>query len=231
MATEVTNNNNINNIITTNNNIVSNDCDITQSNNNNVSLDESLRSSFEEMKESGCESGSNATRQNGLLPRLWQWVKVDLFDNSDNHKPRHKIALSICKSNEINRFRSLNNSPFANFKRGFVDYKNDPHYNLVRDLYHELKQQGYQPRVSKCFLPGYKNRKGSTVKRLSTILVSEAQERRYTLALIHKDTVMWIALRGDVGDLSEKQRANRMIATGKITEPAASYGKDIDDVL
>lgn len=226
-----TNNNNINNIITTNNNNVSIDCAITQSNNNNASLEESLRSSFEEIKKSGVESGNDATRQNGLLPKLWQWVKADLFDNSNNHKPKHKIALSICKSNEINRFRSLNNSPFASFKRGFVDYKNDPHYNLVRDLYHELKLQGYKPRVSKCFLPGYKNRKGSTVKRLSTILVSEAQERRYTLALIHKDQVMWIALRGDVGDLSEKQRANRMVATGKITEPAASYGKDIDDVL
>jgi len=227
----VTNNNNINNIITTNNNNVSNDCDATQSTNDNRSLEQSLRSSFEEITKSGREGGSDATRQNGLLPRLWQWVKADLFDNSDNHTPRHKIALSICKKNEINRFRSLNNSPFAAFKRGFANYKNDSHYNLVKDVYHSLKQQGYQPKVSKCFLPGYKNRKGSTVKGLSTVLVSEDQERRYTVAVIHKETVMWIALRGDAGHLSDRQRAGRVVATGKITEPSASYGKNIDDVL
>lgn len=224
MATDY---NNINNIIITNNNNVSNDCGITQSTNDNASLEESLRSSFESLKgeqKSGCEGGSDATRQTAILPKSWQWVKADLFDNSKTHKAKHKIALSISRNNEINRFRSLNNSPFANFKRGFVDYRNDPHYNLVKDLYHQLKLQGYKPRVSKCFKKGYKGKISDSVFGLSTILCREEQERRYTLALVAEEHVIWLALKGDTNHLSQRQRDSRMIATGNIMQPVKPYG-------
>ena len=217
MATDY---NNINNIIITNNNNVSNDCGGTQSTNDKISLEQSLRSSFEEIK----SSGSEATRQTVILPKLWDWIKIDLFDNSKTHKAKHKVAISICKQKEIQRYRSLNNSPFGSFKRGFEDYRNDPHYNLVRDLYHELKKQGYRPQVSKCFKKGYKGKISDSVFGLSTILCSEEQERRYTLALVAEEHVIWLALKGDTNHLSQRQRDSRMIATGSIMQPVKAYG-------
>jgi hypothetical protein len=224
MATDY---NNINNIIITNNNNVSNDCDATQSTNNNGSLEESLRSSFESLKreqKSGVEGGTEATRPTAILPKLWDWIKIDLFDNSKTHKAKHKLSISICKQKEIQRYRSLNNSPFGSFKRGFEDYRNDPHYNLVRDLYHELKKQGYRPQVSKCFKKGYKGKISDSVFGLSTILCSEEQERRYTLALVAEEHVIWLALKGDTNCLTQRQRDSRMIATGSIMQPVKPYG-------
>jgi hypothetical protein len=222
-----TNYNNINNIITTTNNHVSNDCGTTQSTNHKGSLEESLRSSFESLKgeqKSGCGGGNIATRPTAILPKLWDWIKIDLFDNSKTHRAKHKVSISICKQKEIQRYRSLNNSPFGSFKRGFVDYKNDAHYNLVRDLYHELKKQGYRPQVSKCFKKGYQGKISDSVFGLSTILCSEEQERRYTLALVAEEHVMWLALKGDTNHLSQRQRDSRMIATGSIMQPAKAYG-------
>ena len=223
MANEVTNNTVSNNILTTTNDYVNMDCDHTQSHNNKISLEESLRSSLESYEEQK-ESGIEATRQTVILPRLWQWVKTDLFDNSTNHKAKHKVSISICKGGEIQRYRSLNNSPFVCFKRGFVDYKNDPHYNFVKSIYHQLKQQGYRPQVSKCFTKGYQGRVNDTIFGLSTILCREPQAHRYTLALVAEEQVMWVALKGDSEHLSDSQKKNRIVATGSIMQPAKPYG-------
>jgi len=209
----------INNILTTTNNNVSMDCATAQYTNDLDASRESLRSSFEEKNLQVVEGGSNATRQNAILPHPWQWVKVDLFDNSKNHKPRHKLSVSICKSGEIQRYRSLNNSPFALFKRGFVDYNNDPHYNFVKSTYHELKQQEYKPQVSKCFTRGYGGKIHDTVFGLSTILCAENRAHRYTVGLVAEEQVIWVPLSGEVGRLSEAQRQKNIIVTGSIMQP------------
>jgi len=224
MAKKLTSNNVINNNLITNNNNVIMDCDTTQSTNKNIPLEESLRSSFEEIQGSGAESGSDATRQTSPLPKLWQWVKLDLFDNSKTHKAKHKLSISICKGGEIQNYRSLNNSPFANFKRGFVDYAHDTHYNVVRNVYRDLKQQGYKPQVSKCFTRGYQGKVHDTIFGLSTILCREEQDHRYLAALIAEEELMLIRLKGDAEHLTEKQRQNRVIATGSIMRPAKPYG-------
>lgn len=232
---KLTMSNNILTTLTTNNNNVSIDCAEAQSTNDLDASRESLRSSFEEKRLQVVEGGSSATRQCEDLPKNWDWIKVDLFDNSKNYQARHKLAVSICKDKQIRRFRSLNNSPFALFKRGIVNYQQDPHYVAVRDLYHSLKSEELLPQVSKCYRAGYRGKTPSLVG-LSTILVRHSIERRYSAAIVAevsgKQQVIWVPLSGEAGRLSEAQRRKNIIATGGIYASASPYGSiRLGDVL
>ena len=81
-------------------------------------------------------------------------------------------------------------------------------------------------------MPGYKQGKGDTVKNLSVILIQEAQDRRYTVIVIHNTHKIIVPLKGDAGYLSSKQRQTGLIATGTAqTVLKSSAGVMVDDIL
>lgn len=220
----------------TNNNKVNIDCDESQSTNDIVSLEGSLRSSLESLRrdsESGTEGGMDATRQMGTLPEGWDWIKADLYDNSKNHKPKHKLNITICKGGKTLAVKSLNNSPWSLYRRGIVDCNNDPHYQRVKQIRNELKQTTDQARirVSKCYKTNYKGRIADTIHGFSTILIDEAQHNTYSVICVYQDKEIVIALSGTAGRLSQKQRRAGQIATGMVRAVTEKQGVDIDDLL
>ncbi len=218
-----TNNNNINNIITTNKHKLK-----------IVSKEQSLPE-LDSVKEEKKASKINHCSQD--LPADWQWMKLDLFDKETNTgDARHKINISVCKKHQIKNFRALLNSPWTHFRRNLTEQEwSSPHYELVRHTRQALRNAGYRATdiwVSKCYLPGYKQGKGDTVKDLSVIKVNERQDHRYTIIVVANDHKMIVPLKGDKGYLTERQRKHGVIATGTAnTILKTSVGVRLDDVL
>tara|TARA_R110000744_G_scaffold90947_7_gene176552 strand:- start:104 stop:769 length:666 start_codon:yes stop_codon:yes gene_type:complete len=219
-----TNYNNINNIITTNkHNIMI------------VSDEQSIENSDSVKEESKANKINHCSQD---LPKDWQWAKLDLFDKEWNTATdaRHKINISVCKQSKVSQFRALLNSPWTHFRRNLTkEIWASPHYELVKQTRQEIKNAGYAATkiaVSKCYLPGYKQGKGDTVKNLSVILIQEAQDRRYTVIVIHNTHKIIVPLKGDAGYLSSKQRQTGLIATGTAqTVLKSSAGVMVDDIL
>ena len=170
------------------------------------------------------------------LPKDWQWTKLDLFNNATSNTEKLKLNITICKCNQLKTARALLNTDWPHFRRNLTDDEwSAPHYELVKQTRQELKNAGYRVkdiRASKCYMPGYKNKKGSTLKELSVLLVPEKQDHRYTAILIHKETKIIVALKGDKGYLTANQRRMNQIATGTAnTILKSSVGVHIDDYL
>lgn len=218
------NNNNINNIITTN------------KNNLQIANEQSvihLDSVKEEAEPTRAEKISHCHQD---LPKDWQWTKLDLFNNVNNNTEKLRLNVTICKSNQLKPARALLNTEWAHFRRNLTDDEwSSAHYELVRQTRQELKNAGFRLRdirASKCYMPGYKNKKGSILKELSVLLVPEKQTHRYTAILIHKETKIIVPLKGDAGYLSSRQRKMNQIATGTAnTILKSSVGVHIDDYL
>jgi hypothetical protein len=223
MATNI---NNINNIITTNKHklmIVSD----TQS----LPVSDSVK---EEAKPQVAHRINHCSQD---LPPDWSWAKLDLFDKqTGTGDSRHKINLSVCKHSKIHSFRALVNSPWTHFRRNLTAEEwQSPHYELVRQTRQELRNAGYGARAiwaSKCYLPGYKQNKGDTVKNLSVIKINEERDHRYTVIVIANTHKIIVPLKGDAGYLTERQRQHGLIATGTAnTVLKTSVGVQLDDVL
>ena len=220
----VANNNNINNIITTNKNKL------------RIASEQSVidfDSVKEEAEPTKAEKISHCHQD---LPKDWQWTKLDLFNNVNHNSDKLRLNITICKSNQLKPARALMNTEWPHFRRNLTAEEwSAPHYELVKQTRQELKNAGYKVkeiRASKCYMPGYKNKKGSTLKELSVLLVPEKQDHRYTAILIHKETKIIVALRGDRGYLSSNQRRMNQIATGTAnTILKSSVGVHIDDYL
>ena len=217
-----TNNNNTNNNIITNNNNVIKDCIEPIQSTNDISS-----TSFDEEK----RSGNITTKNECALPANWDWIKVDLFDTGTILKAHHKASLTICKQGKLNRFKSLNNSPWSHFKRGFKPpISQDKHYQVVRDLRDDLIVEGFTPKVSKCYESGYQGGKKSTIFGLSTIIVEQPNDGQYAVAVIAEEKVIWVALNG-LGQFSKKQKQAKIVATGRTIKEIKPYGKRLKDVL
>jgi len=231
------NNNNYNYIhLHTNNDKVNIESAEAHSTNDIVSFEGSLRSSLESLKgerESGTESGMDATRQMGPLPKFWDWIKVDLYDNSKNHKPKHKLNITISVGGKVDSFKSLNNSPWSLYRRGIVDCNNDPHYQRVKQIRQALKQTTDQARikVSKCYRTKYKKQIADTIHGFSTILIDEAQDNVYSVIFVYNQQEILIPLSGTAGKLSQKQRSAGQIATGMIRAVTERKGITADDFI
>jgi len=231
------NNNNYNYIhLHTNNDKVNIDCDESQSTNDIVSLEGSLRSSLGSLRgdsESGTEGGMDATRQMGALPQGWDWIKADLYDNSKNHKPKHKLNITISVGGRVDSFKSLNNSPWSLYRRGIVDCNNDPHYQRVKQIRNELKHTTDQARikVSKCYRTKYEKQIADTIHGFSTILIDEAQHNVYSVIFVYNQQEILIPLSGTAGRLSRRQRSAGQIATGMIRAVTERKGITADDFI
>jgi len=224
MATNNNNINNINNTITTNKHKLK----IVPSG-QSILLSDSVKEEAKAHKTNHCSQD---------LPRDWQWMKVDLFDKEWNtsNDARHKINISVCKQSKINHFRALLNSPWTHFRRNLTDAEwSSPHYELVKHTRQALRNAGYRATdiwVSKCYLPGYKQGKGDTVKDLSVIKVNDEKDHRYTAIVIANTHKIMVPLKGDAGYLSSKQRNTGMVATGTAeTLLKTSVGVRLDDIL
>ena len=220
----VANNNNINNIITTNKN------KLQIADGQSVTSFDSVK---EEAKPTRADRISHCHQD---LPRDWQWAKLDLFNNVNANTEHLRLNVTICKNRQLKRYRALLNTEWPHFKRNLTAEEwATPHYELVKTTRQELKNAGYRARdirASKCYMPGYRQGKGDTVKRLSVLLVPEPQDHRYTVILIHKETKIIVALKGDAGYLSSNQRKMNQVATGTAnTILKTAKGVDIDDVL
>jgi hypothetical protein len=221
-----TNYNNTNNNITTcNNNIIKDRAEPPQRSRNDIAPH---ASSFD----SKSQGGAGTTRQTRPLPRGWQWVKVDLYDTGDGHRSHHKLSVSIFKAGEIKRFKSLNNSPWRLFKRGFgQSHKQDPHYQTVAELREQCRAEGMDPRVSKCYVSGYRGGKSNMTKGLSTMLIPQAGVGEYSVAVILESEVIWCALQGGANTLTTAQRTANIVATGTVHGDSGRYGQRIGDIL
>jgi len=240
MAKKVTSNNNNNynyiQLHTNNDRVIIESAEAHSTNDLVTPLEESLRSSLESLKgerESGTESGTDATRQTGPLPKFWDWVKVDLYDNSKNHRPKHKLNITISVGGKIDSFKSLNNSPWSLYRRGIVDCNNDPHYQRVKQIRNDLKQSVDQARikVSKCYRTKYQKQIADTIHGFSTILIDEAQDNTYSVIFVYNQQEILIPLSGTAGRLTQRQRSAGQIATGMIRAVTERKGITADDFI
>ena len=216
----VANNNNINNIITTNKHKLQ-------------IADTQSVIHLDPVKKTKADKISHCHQD---LPKDWQWAKLDLFNNINDNLEHLRLNMTICKNKQLKKYRALMNTEWPHFKRNLTAEEwASPHYELVKTTRQELKNAGYRVRdirASKCYMPGYQQGKGDTVKRLSVLLVPEPADHKYTAILIHKENKIMVPLRGDKGYLSSKQRNMNQIATGTAnTILKTSKGVDIDDVL
>ena len=224
--TDRTNYNNTNNNITTHNNKYINDCAEPPQQSGN---DLAPQSSSLDSKDQGV---AEATRQTRPLPKGWQWVKVDLYDTGHQNHAHHKLAMTICKNGQVHRFKSLNNSPWRMFKRGFGSaVKQDPHYQTVSDLREQCQLEGMDPRVSKCYVSGYKGGKSNMTKGLSTMLIPQAEVGEYSVAVILESEVIWCVLQGGARTLTAAQRTANIVATGIVHGSSPKFGQRIGDIL
>ena len=218
--TMVANNNNINNIITTNKNTLQ------------IAGEQSVIK-FDSVKELKADKINHCHQD---LPKDWQWAKLDLFNNINKNLEHLRLNVTICKNKQLKKYRALMNTAWPHFRRNLTPEEwASPHYELVKQTRQELKNAGYKAteiRASKCYMPGYKQGKGDTVKRLSVLLVPERQDHKYSAIVIHKEHKIIVPLRGDKGYLSSNQRTMNQVATGTAnTILKTSKGVDIDDVL
>lgn len=189
------------------------------------------------------ESGSSCVGNPGdrknlisddTIPLTWDYIKLDLFDNSTNEdlakgKTKLKLALNIKKTGQTAwlSFNAQLNSPIRNMKRNLDDATwNGEHYMNVRQSYTELKHIYQDVRVSKFYEKGYANHKGKSVEFLSVIVAPHEEIGCYIVNL-HFDNHQWVwMMRGGQGYLTPAQRKQGIIATAGIKK--APQQKNID---
>ena len=176
----VANNNNINNIITTNKNKLQ-------------IADTQSVIHLDSVKKTKADKISHCHQD---LPKDWQWAKLDLFNNINDNLEHLRLNITICKNKQLKKYRALMNTEWPHFKRNLTAEEwASPHYELVKTPRQELKNAGYKVRdikASKCYMPGYQQGKGDTVKRLSVLLVPEPADHKYTAILIHKENKIMV---------------------------------------
>ena len=224
--------NNNNNIITTNNNYIVKECapegDSTQVIDGCAIGVASLRSPQSLGGPGGSGEGvvapGGAEFQNLLadpsLPANWDFVKIDLFDNSKSEdlvkgKTKLRVSVNIKRAGqkEWQVFRADMNSPIRNSKRGLdSDTWNNAHYTMLKDNYAELKHSYQDVRASKCYQKGY-GVKGRSVEELSVIIAQDALPHHYIINLLYGDQCWVWKMRGDKGYLTTAQREKNLIAT------------------
>ena len=173
------------------------------------------------------------------IPLTWDYIKLDLFDNSTPEdlikgKTKLKLALNIKKTGQSSwlSFNAQLNSPLRHMKRGLdtVTWEGE-HYTNVRDSYYILKESYEDVRVSKFYEKGYANHKGKSVELLSVIVAQYPEEGCYVVNL-HFDTYQWVWLmRGGPGYLSQAQRKQGIIATAGIRKAPQQRNIDARSIL
>jgi hypothetical protein len=186
--------------------------------------------------------GNPAEEKNIILdtsiPPNWDYIKIDLFDNSTNEdlakgKTKLKIALNIKKTGQTkwNSFNAGLNTPIRNMKRGLDGVTWDgPHYMGVRESHAELKTIYSDVRASKFYEKGYKG-KGTSIEELSVIVAQHPQEGCYVVNLHFADQQWVWLMRGGKGFLSQTQRKKGMIATVGIRKGNKIKNKNARDLL
>jgi hypothetical protein len=172
------------------------------------------------------------------LPVNWDYVKLDLFDNSKPEdlvkgKTKLKIALNIKKSGQVNwnSFNAQLNSPLRHMKRGLdsATWENE-HYTIVKTNHRELKEIYSDVRASKFYEKGYKG-KGVSVEELSVVVCPDDELGVYIVNLIFGEQQWAWRMRGDKGYLTSAQRKSGMIATIGIRKGNKVKNKNARDLL
>ena len=165
----------------------------------------------------------------------WDFVKIDLFDNSkDPVKQKLRLALHFKKKGEtgFKRYNALVNSEFRMMKRGLDDATwNNPHYEMVKENYSVFKETFTTANASKCYKPKSNGNKGHSVVGLSVIISPGHRVGEYVVNLI-ADTMSWVwTLKGHKGHLNQAQRKKGMIATVMIRSGEPIKKLDVKDEL
>lgn len=224
--------NNNNNIITTNNNYIVKECAPERSSTQVIDGSAigvgSLRSPLTSGESGeGVVAPAKAEFQNLIsdpsLPPNWDFVKIDLFDNSKTDdlvrgKTKLRVSVNIKRAGlkDWQSFRADMNSPIRNCKRGLDSATWDNlHYTMLKENYAELRTLYKDVRVSKCYQKGY-GVKGRSVEELSVIVAADEQAHHYVVNLLFADQCWVWKMRGDQGYLTVNQRENNMIATVSV---------------
>ena len=134
----------------------------------NVSLEESiietndLSSSFEVFRE------EVAFMPQDKLPPLWNGVKIDLFENGTEDKPKKTIKFTIIRTDDT-RFAcsAALNSPHKHVYRGRNHGQGTKAFwNAVEQRIEHHNQQGYDFSISKIGKP----KKGGTIEDMATVV-------------------------------------------------------------
>jgi hypothetical protein len=173
------------------------------------------------------------------IPLNWDYIKIDLFDNSKPEdlikgKTKLKLALNIKKTGQTAwmSFNAQLNSPIRNMKRNLdqVTWDGD-HYMGVRLSYGELKDYYQDVRASKFYEKGYSHHKGETIEDLSVVVAQHEDIGCYVVNL-HYQTQQWIwLLKGGKGYLTPAQRKQGVIATAGVKRAPRRKNIKAGDIL
>ena len=148
------------------------------------------------------------------LPNEWRYLKIDLFDNGDEHKQNLRVAVNILR--EVDQqwvyARASVNGPWRNVKRS-MDLSNSQdrlHYAKLKAVRDEIAVAGLTPMCSKMYLKG-NNRKGKTIPGLSVAVAALPNDGDYLVVIVRQDKTIIRQLSNQA--ITAKQRQSNLIAS------------------
>lgn len=153
------------------------------------------------------------------LPAEWRYLKVDLFDNGDEHKQNLRLAVNILREADQQWVyaRASINGPWRNVKRSMdLDCSQDrKHYALLKSVRDEMAASGLVPMCSKMYLKG-NSRKGKTIPYLSVAVAALPAIGEYLVVIVRKDQLISRHLTNSA--INSNQRKSGVIASSQTRQ-------------
>lgn len=171
----------------------------------------------------------------------WDFVKLDLFDNSkknrelNGNKQHLRLSMQIKKIGQsgFTKFNALLNTPIRTIRSNVKEIDpaiwDSPHYQLLESNYYELKPDHPDLRASRFYMARAEGQKGNAVDNFSVIIFRGQQDGDYYVNII-VDEQQWLWLLKS-SNLSEAQRTSGLIASAQIKRNQTRTRVKAKDVL
>ena len=171
------------------------------------------------------------------LPKEWQYLKLDLFDNASDedlmlNRNNLKLGLSFKRRDEPyntwHHFRAGMNSPLRHLTRGTQASQHHAHYELVKDTVQEIKAE-WGRRVERIHASKFYSRRDDANKTRKTVdgfsaIVTKLPENWLATMVIRQDVYHYVL---SSEDITFQQRRGRIIASATAYH---EYAYDMDSI-
>lgn len=171
------------------------------------------------------------------LPKEWQYLKLDLFDNASNedlmlNKNKLKLGISFKRKDEPyntwHRFRAAMNSPLRHLTRGTQASQHLAHYKLVRTTVEEIKAE-WGSKIERINASKFYSRRDEANKTRKSVdgfsAIVTKLDNNWLATMVIKQDVYHYALNGE--DITYQQRRGRIIASATAYH---EYAYDMDSI-
>jgi hypothetical protein len=171
----------------------------------------------------------------------WDFVKIDLFDNSLKNKEKNiskqhlRLSMQIKKigQNGFTKFNALMNTPLRTLRSNVKNVDpvlwDTPHYQLLEQNYYELKTDHPDVRASRFYMAKAEGHKGNAVDDFSALLFRGERDGDYYVNIIVGNQ-QWLWLLKS-NNLSEAQRKTALISSIQIKKNSTRTRVKAKDVL